>query len=103
MEKESGKRYCRVPEKVGEAVRDIMSAPGIRRMEFEWMLFSKWKEIAGEAIAEASTPVDIRDGVLHLRVDNSVWRTELHYMKADLIDKLNKIAGQRLISNILFR
>jgi hypothetical protein len=103
MQKTAEKRYCRVPEKVGETVKTIMADTDIRRMEFEWHLFSKWSEIAGEAIAEASTPVDIHESVLYLRVDNSVWRNELYYMKQDIINKLNIEAGRKVINNIIFR
>jgi hypothetical protein len=103
MEKTLDKRYCRVPEKVGETVRSIMAKTDVRKMEHEWKIFSVWSDIVGEAIAEAATPVDIKDGILHLRVDNAAWRTELHYMKRDMIEKINSFTKSKLINNILLR
>ncbi len=80
-----------------------MSAPGIRRMESETKLFSAWPKIAGEAVAEVSTPVDIRNGALVLKVENAVWRNELHYMKAHIIKRVNEEAGTTRITNVIFR
>lgn len=44
----------------------------------------------------------VNDGVLYLKVENSVWRSELNFRKQLLIEKINKYFGKRIIKTIKF-
>ncbi len=44
----------------------------------------------------------VRNGILFLRVENSVWRSELHLNKSIMIEKVNKHFEKKVISNIKF-
>lgn len=96
-------RYCRVPERVADTLKEVLNEPSLKRMSFEWELFSKWATIVGEGLGEFTTPIDLRNRTLHLRVENAVWRSELHYRKQEIIEAVNKAAGHTMIDNVLFR
>lgn len=48
-----------------------------------------WPEIVGERIATKTFPVQFADGVLQVSATNSPWVHELHFLKAQLITKIN--------------
>jgi hypothetical protein len=48
-----------------------------------------WPEIAGERIAAKTFPVSFAGGVLHVSAISSSWVHELHFYKAELIEKIN--------------
>lgn len=50
-------------------------------------------------VAEA---VKIEKGILFLRVENSVWRSELKFRQTDLIEKINKEFNDQIVKSIRF-
>lgn len=63
-----------------------------------------WRGMVGEFIAAHSAPVSLRDGVLYVRV----LQPALHYQfetisKADILQKLKKRFGGRVIRDVRFR
>jgi len=43
----------------------------------------------------------VRDGALIVEVENSAWRNELYYLKAELIEQINKKIGKKVIHDIM--
>ncbi len=60
-----------------------------------------WRDVAGPLIADRSRTEGLRNGVLTIRVEGSVWVQELGFYKARLVDDLNK-RGLR-VRDIRFR
>ncbi len=46
--------------------------------------------------------VKVDKGVLFLKVENSVWKSELNFQKNLLIEKVNKYLGDTVIKSIKF-
>ena len=69
----------------------------------ETRLIGDWEKVAGKMIASHTSGLQVRDGVLFVKVDSSALRQELQYRKEKLIDLLNKNAGKVLIREIVFR
>lgn len=44
----------------------------------------------------------MQDGVIFVQVDSDVWRTELQYMKPEIIEKLNHELKKTVIQDIKF-
>jgi predicted nucleic acid-binding Zn ribbon protein len=55
---------------------------------------SAWPEVAGPALAAATTPVSERDGVVTVACESGVWANELELLAPDLIGGLNARVGQ---------
>ncbi|MBF0285963.1 MAG: DUF721 domain-containing protein [Magnetococcales bacterium] len=47
-----------------------------------------WRRAAGESLAARAEPVRLLEGVLTLRVNSPVWRTQLQFMEPDLLERL---------------
>ncbi len=61
----------------------------------------KWPEAAGEIIAEVTSPEKIEFGRLYVKVKNSSWKQELHFHKAEIINRLNEISEGTIIKEIV--
>jgi len=68
-----------------------------------YQIISDWENLAGKEIAQSSQPIKIQDKCLFLAVKSNVWANELNLRKGELIEKINREAGEEIISNILFR
>ena len=62
-----------------------------------------WEQIVGAQIAKAAKAEKINRGVLTVRVEKSVWRNELNYLKKQIISKLNEALEKEVVKEIIFR
>jgi predicted nucleic acid-binding Zn ribbon protein len=68
-----------------------------------YQIISNWENLAGKEIAQSSQPIKIQDKCLFLAVKSNVWANELNLKKGELIEKINREAKEKIISNILFK
>lgn len=69
----------------------------------EYLAMDKWEEIVGEILSEHTRPAYVKDGVLYIYVDSSVWVQELSLFKNKLIEKINdRISIPNIIKDIVF-
>ena len=68
-----------------------------------YQIIDNWENLAGKEIALSSQPIKIQDKCLFLAVKSNVWANELNLRKGELIGKINQEAGEKIISNILFK
>ena len=69
----------------------------------EYLALILWSEIVGEQVARITAVQSVRDGVLYVDVESSVWAQELHFYVPDLISRLNSHVGPNVIRDIHFR
>lgn len=48
-------------------------------------------------------PIKVEKKVLHLKVSNSIWRSELKFNQSTIIEKINSFYGDEIIKNIKFQ
>jgi hypothetical protein len=65
-------------------------------------LIEVWGKAVGPHIALQSRPEHLRREILHVRVANSIWMQQLHFLKADIIGKLNTVFGKESVKDIRF-
>ncbi len=89
---------------VGDAVAKLMQTLGLQdRVKAEAVL-AAWKEVVGEFVAKNSAPRQLKDGVLYV----SVLQPSLHFeldrvWKKDIVEKLKKRFGARVVRDVKFR
>jgi len=62
-----------------------------------------WASVVGPQVAGVTQVESVRDGVLFVRVKNSVWANELTLLKEDMVRRLNLALGGRIITDIHFK
>jgi len=91
-----------MPKPLASVLRDLLEQYGIAHRVKEFEIINLWPEVVGEKVASMTHARDIRDGRLYVEVANSVWRNELYFMKAEIIEKINKQLGQKVLHDIVF-
>jgi len=76
---------------------------GLESKLFEARLRRQWPDIVGEPIATHTRPDQIRFKKLYIFVHNSVWLQQLTFLKPVLLQKVNQMAGQPLVMEIVLR
>ena len=62
-----------------------------------------WEGVVGPQVAGVTQVEAVRDGVLFVRVKNSVWANELTLLKEDMLRRLNSKLGGRILTDIHFK
>jgi len=73
----------------------------IRRKAEDYLVVDEFENIFPDLNVVAKA-VKVDKNILFLRVENSVWRSELNLKKSLLIEKINKNFGKNVIKNIKF-
>lgn len=60
----------------------------------------RWKEIMGEDFPSQIKPIDLVNKILYLKVPSAEWKTELNYLKDELINKINEKMGGKIVEDI---
>lgn len=61
-----------------------------------------WDSVVGKKIAEQTNPEKVEYGVITVRASTPTWRQELLFKKQDILKKLNKQLGSKVIKDIRF-
>ena len=90
-------------QKIDLVIREFLSEAKIDRKLKEVHLVSEWERLMGRMIASRTRNIYIRDKTLFVQVTSSVVKNELIMMRQNIMDRLNEIAGEKLVERIVFR
>jgi len=86
---------------IKEAVEKMLEVYKLRRKFDETALISAWPELMGQAIANRTKQLYIRDKKLFVKVESSVIKNELLLMRSQIIGRLNEHVGQVVIEDLV--
>ena len=69
----------------------------------EPIVFAVWKRVVGVAVTEHSSPRAFAKGVLVIDVIDPTWARVLEEMSPELLGKLNRALGKRVVRVIEWR
>jgi predicted nucleic acid-binding Zn ribbon protein len=98
LKKNRGSGFASLEQVLGQ----IIHSHGLERRLAEGNLLSRWPQSVGEKIAGVTEAIDLKDGRLFVKVTSAAWRSELVLLKPGILEKLNKMAGKKLITDIVF-
>jgi predicted nucleic acid-binding Zn ribbon protein len=93
----------RRPERIGAIVARLLDDGPWGKQVKELQAFTRWRDIVGIQIARQAQPESFKDGVLVVRVQNSVWLSHLRFLAEELREKLNREIPSAPIEEIRFR
>lgn len=89
-----------------QRLEDVLQATLKRRkifLNFEDKHFIPiWNKAVGPRIAAQSRPGNLKGETLFVKVSSSVWMQQLHFLKGEIIEKINQSLGGGKIKNIYF-
>ncbi len=80
----------------------VLKQLGLEEGLLGWRAVHEWEQVVGPRVARHTRAVAFRDGVLQIEVEGSAWMHELGFLKTDLMRKVNRHLGRRLVRNIRF-
>lgn len=97
------RRKCETPVPVSDLIRGYLKSRGLESALQEFDVVQKWAEVVGPAMAEHVVPDVIENKTLFLKVSNAAWRTQVAFMKQEIVRKVNIYAGKALIKGVFLR
>ena len=88
------------PEKIGSILNEIVEARDWRKGIAEGNLFSEWRSIVGNEIADHSTPITMYEGRLTIQTTSTAWSTQLRLMEGDLLRTIQKSAPGAVVESL---
>jgi len=88
------------PQKISSILNEIVEARDWRKGIAEGNLFSEWRSIVGNEIADHSTPITMYEGRLTIQTTSTAWSTQLRLMEGDLLRTIQKSAPGAVIESL---
>ena len=90
------------PQSIQSILSEVISNRNWSQGVAEGSLFSDWKMIVGDEIAEHTTPISIVDGKLTIQSSSTAWSTQMRLMKNDLLKTISTTAPGALVEELIF-
>src|SRR5258708_17439427 len=88
------------PHPVGSAIDRYLARLGQPAASTLELVFSRWEEVVGPAVAAHSRPLSIRDHALTIGVDGPAWATQLRFLSVPLLKRLNGLIRAGEVSSL---
>jgi len=89
-------------QSIGEVLFSVLKKRGMTSKIEENALVKLWPKAVGPQIASKTKPDCLRGGTLFVKTISSVWVQQLHFIKEEIREKLNKLSGKSAIKEIRF-
>ena len=93
----------RRPEHIGSILKQLFQDEKWENNIEASLPLLRWQEIVGPQLARQTQPEFFKDGVLQVRVENSVWLNHLRFLAEELRQKLHKELPSLEIKELRFR
>lgn len=89
------------PVGIKQALQGMLDASGMAHLLAEQTLRKGWAAVLGAKAAPLCELITLRDGVLKVRVQDAVWRQELHFQRVAIIQKANALLGGPVVKDLV--
>ena len=88
---------------LGDAIKEVMKSLRMENKLEEVNLMASWEPVVGAMIARHTEHLSVRNRILYVNLDSSALRNELMMARSKIVKALNKKAGRKIITDIVFR
>ncbi|MBN1416969.1 MAG: DUF721 domain-containing protein [Bacteroidales bacterium] len=88
---------------IRDVIRDCLDDLKIGRTLKEKRIVAQWGHMLGKTVASRTKLVYIKDRTLYVFLTSSVVRSELLMMRQSILDKINEMAGEKIIDSVVIR
>jgi len=88
-------------EQIGNILSKFLYELGIDKPVMKYRALTMWPEIVGERISNVTEAKRLTDGKIFVKVQNDSWRNELTFYKQEIIQKINKEIGLKIVKDII--
>jgi predicted nucleic acid-binding Zn ribbon protein len=91
------------PRRIGEVVDRLVQGMGAPSAGAFAAVFARWSDLVGDQVAAHAQPLSLRDGRLLVGVEEPGWATQLRWLEADLLRRLDEACGAGVVTTIEVR
>lgn len=89
--------------KLGDAISQIFKEEKLDEKYSIFAIRNSWENIVGQTFSKHTTQINYASGILFVSIDSSIVRNEAVYAKEEIIQKVNKFVGKRLIKELVLK
>lgn len=86
---------------IKQAVDKLLDVYRLRRKFEETSIVTAWPELIGNAIANRTQQIYIKDKKLFIRVESAVIKNELAMMRRQIIGRVNEYVGHVIVEEFI--
>ncbi len=86
-----------------EAIEQLIRAYGYHDKLLETTLIASWEDVVGGVYAAHTEHLKVKNRTLFVKIDSPALRQELTMQRTELLNKLNRKTGEKVIDEIVFR
>lgn len=86
---------------VGEIFDEAMSQAGVTEIYDEQRASYLWPEVVGPTVNRFTTRRYVERGVLHVFISSASLKSELSFLTATLVSRINEAVGKNVIRSIV--
>ncbi|MBM3721065.1 MAG: DUF721 domain-containing protein [Actinobacteria bacterium] len=88
------------PEKLSNILSDLVTIRDWKKGIAEGTLFTKWREIVGNEIADHCEPITLFEGRLTIKAESTSWATQLRLITPDLLKNIRSRSEGALVDEL---
>ncbi|MBD3288894.1 DUF721 domain-containing protein [candidate division KSB1 bacterium] len=88
-------------QSLDDVLKNLVKNLGIEAQLLENEALVHWSTVVGPKVAKNTKAEKIKNGRLFVKAKNDVWKNELMFYKADIINKLNIKIGKPIVQDII--
>ena len=88
------------PEKLSNILSDLVTTRDWKKGIAEGTLFTKWREIVGNEIADHCEPITLFEGRLTIKAESTSWATQLRIITPDLLKNIRSRSEGALVEEL---
>ena len=88
------------PEKLSNILGDLVATRDWKKGIVEGTLFTKWREIVGNEIADHCEPITLFEGRLTIKAESTSWATQLRLMTPELLKSIRSRSEGALVDEL---
>jgi predicted nucleic acid-binding Zn ribbon protein len=79
--------------RIGDALGEVASHLGAGRADIVGVVFGRWDDIVGPAVAAHVRPVRVEGVTLVVSADHPAWATQMRHLAPDILTRLRDVCG----------
>ena len=91
----------RKSEAIGNVLQRFLREEGLETPLAQYRLIQAWPQVAGQAVANATTELYIKNQTLYARLTSAVLRSELMMQRQALAYALNQYVQAQVITDVV--